>query len=142
VPAPPAPLQTQPQVTQQPQIAQLQPQAQAQAPAVAPPPRPAAMPVSSAKATAPADQPLSMPMLLTVLVGGLSVIGVMGSAMFARGKSRGNADKSRPGRRLSRTAPMPPLQPAEQPLPETRAPDDPNRRLQQMLAEIQRRAAA
>jgi hypothetical protein len=144
-PAPPAQLQSQPPVApQQPQIAQAQSQTHAQPP-VAPaaqPQRPAAVPVSPAKANAAADQPLSMPMLLTVLVGGLSVIGVMGSAMFARGKSRGNPNKSRPGRRLSRTAPMPPLQPAEQPLPETRVPDDPSRRLQQMLAEIQRRAAA
>ena len=44
---------------------------------------------------------------------------------------------------------MPPLPTAEEPLPEkepvpknTRAPDDPSRRLQQMLAEIQKRAAA
>jgi hypothetical protein len=140
--APPAPsAQSQPQIAQAPQ----QPQAPTQTAPVAPPPRPAAPP--PAKVNTAADQPLSMPMLLTVLVGGLSVIGVMGSAMFARGKSRGNANSSRHGRRLSRTAPMPPLQPAEQPLPEqplpeTRAPDDPNRRLQQMLAEIQRRAAA
>jgi hypothetical protein len=134
--APPASsAQSQPQIAQAPQ-----PQAPTQTAPVTPPPRSAAPP--PAKANTAADQPLSMPMLLTVLVGGLSVLGVMGSAMFARGKSRGNANKSRPARRLSRTAPMPPLQPAEQPLPETRAPDDPNRRLQQMLAEIQRRAAA
>jgi hypothetical protein len=160
VAAPPAPTaQTQPQVAQtQPQAAQIQPQvAQPQtqpqtqaAPVAPPPPRPAVPPAAPAKATAAADQPLSLPMLLTVLVGGLSVIGVLVSAMFGRGK-RGS--KSRPGYRLSRSAPMPPLEQAEQPRPqkplpeqpqpeEARAPEDPTRRLQQMLAEIQKRAAA
>ena len=142
--SPPAPAAAPPPpvVQNQPQ-AQPQTQAQTQMQAVpAPPqPRPAAPPAPLAKATAAADQPLSMPMLLTVLAGGLSVIGVMGSAMFARGKSR--RDKSRPRRHLSRSAPMPPLPTAEQPLPENpRAADDPNRRLQHMLAEIQKRAAA
>jgi hypothetical protein len=152
-PAPPA--QTQPQVTQtQPQAAQIQPQVaqpqtQTQAAPVAPPPRPAVPPAATAKTTAAADQPLSLPMLLTVLVGGLSVIGVLASAMF--GRKRGS--KSRPGYRLSRSAPMPPLEQAEKPRPqrplpeqpqpeEARAPEDPTRRLQQMLAEIQKRAAA
>ena len=90
-------------------------------------------------------------MLLTVLVGGLSVIGVMASVIFARGKSQ--QGKPRPRRRLSRNAPMPPVQTPEQPLPEkplpedaraedARTPDDPTRRLQQMLADIQKRAAA
>lgn len=161
VAAPPA--QTQPQAAAtppqaapvQPQIAQAPPQPQIQAQAASPSvpvaqPRPAVAPAAPAKASAAADQPLSLPMLLTVLVGGLSVIGVLVSAMFGRGK-RGK--KSRPGYRLSRSAPMPPLEQAEtprpqQPLPEApqpelaRAPDDPNRRLQQMLAEIQKRAAA
>jgi hypothetical protein len=138
-------------------------QAQAQAPAqqatpAAPPPRPFAPQPLPAKANA-ADKPLSLPMLLTVLVGGLSVIGVMASVLFARGKSQ--QGKPRPKRRLSRSAPMPPvqtaekplLQTAEKPLPEeplpekplpedSRAPDDPTRRLQQMLADIQKRAAA
>lgn len=142
-PAPPPPAPAAARVAEAPPQAQAQPQA---TPA-APPPRSAAGPPSPAKANAAAGAPLSMPMLLTVLVGGLSVVGVMGSAMFARGKSR--RDKSRPRRRLSRSAPMPPLPTAEEPLPakapppeNPRAPDDPNRRLQQMLAEIQRRAAA
>lgn len=87
-------------------------------------------------------------MLLTVLVAGLSVIGVLASAMFGRGKSR--------AKRLARSAPMPPAKemasvketpesprPQPQPRPEqARTPDDPNKRLQEMLAEIQRRAAA
>jgi hypothetical protein len=140
-PAPPAPVGQ-----AQPQAPQIQPQAQApaqaQAAPVAPPPRPAA-PAPLAKANA-ADQPLSLPMLLTVLVGGLSVIGVMVSAVFARVQSR--RDKSRPGRRLSKSAPMQPVQAPEQPLPETARPerrlseqqspeelrsaDDPTRRLQ------------
>ena len=158
-PAPP-PAQAQPEVAQpqpqaaqiqpqvaQPQVEQASPQPQAQAAPVAPAPRPAAAP---AKTAAAADQPMSLPMLLTVLVGGLSVIGVLVSALFGRGK-RGS--KSRPGYRLSRSAPMPPLEQAEKPRPQTplpetpqpeeaRAPDEPTRRLQQMLAEIQKRAAA
>jgi hypothetical protein len=125
-------------------------QAQAQATPAAPPPRPFAPQPLPAKANA-ADKPLSLPMLLTVLVGGLSVIGVMASVIFARGKSQ--QGKPRPRRRLSRSAPMPPLQTPEKPLSEkplpeksiledTRAPDDPTRRLHQMLADIQKRAAA
>jgi hypothetical protein len=154
-PAPPAQAQPQEVAQTQPQAAQIQTaqpqtQTQTQAAPVAPPPRPAVPPAAPAKATAAADQPLSLPMLLTVLVGGLSVIGVLVSAMFGRGKRGG---KLRPGYRLSRSAPMPPLEQAEQPRPqqplpeqqqpeEARAPEDPTRRLQQMLAEIQKRAAA
>jgi hypothetical protein len=184
-PAPPA--QTQPQIApSQPQIAQVQTQTQVAAP-VAPPPRPVAPPPAAkpatAKANAAADQPMSLPMLLTVLVAGLSVIGVLVSAMFGRKKSRST--------KLSRSAPMPsleeiqetlrpqPQQPRpeqvrseqprserprpeqarpeqarpeqprpgqpvpEQPNPEQAAvPDDPTERLKEMLAEIQRRAAA
>jgi hypothetical protein len=127
------------------------PQNQAQqATPPAPPPRPFAPQPLPAKANA-ADKPLSLPMLLTVLVGGLSVIGVMASVIFARGKSQ--EGKPRPRRRLSRSAPMPSLQTSEKPAPEkplpeksvpedSRAPDDPTRRLQQMLADIQKRAAA
>ncbi|MBR1122407.1 hypothetical protein JQ628_12850 [Bradyrhizobium lablabi] len=175
VAAPIPPAQTQPQVAQsQPQIAQAQ--TQTQATPVAPPrpavPPPAAKP-TAAKANAVADQPMSLPMLLTVLVAGLSVIGVLVSAMFGRKKSRPT--------RLSRSAPMPSLEevqenprpqpqqprpeparseqprpeqarperaPPEQPRPEqpdpaqARTPDDPTERLKEMLAEIQRRAAA
>jgi hypothetical protein len=131
-PPPPAPVA---------RVAETQFQAQTPAAPVTPPPRPAASPAQPAKATAAPDKPLSLPMLLTVLAGGLSVIGVMASAIFARGKSR--RGKSRSGRRLSQSAPMPPLQAPEKPLPEEqRGPDDPTRRLQQMLAEIQKRAAA
>ena len=130
--------------------AETPPQNQAQAAPTAPPPRPFAPQPLPAKTNA-ADKPLSMPMLLTVLVGGLSVIGVMASVIFARGKSQ--QGKPRPRRRLTRNAPMPPAQTPEQPLPEkplpedaraedSRAPDDPTRRLQQMLADIQKRAAA
>jgi hypothetical protein len=143
--APPAPLaQAPPQTAQsQPQPAQAQPQAPIQ-PQVAPiaPPRPVAPP--TAKPAAAADQPMSLPMLLTVLVAGLSVICVLLGAMFGRKKPRPT--------RLSRSAPMSSLEevasPPQQPHPDrvlpeqARAPDDPNRRLQEMLAEIQRRAAA
>jgi hypothetical protein len=125
-------------------------QTQAQATPAVPAPRPFAPQPLPLKANA-ADKPLSLPMLLTVLAGGLSVIGVMASVIFARGKSE--QGKPRPRRRLSRSAPMPPLQTVEQPLPEKplpekplpedlRAPDDPTRRLHQMLADIQKRAAA
>jgi len=71
-------------------------------------------------------------MLLTVLVGGLSVLGVIGSAVFSRGNRRST--------RLSRSAPMPPFDFSEQ--PRARATDDPKRRIEQMLAQIQKRSAA
>jgi hypothetical protein len=140
-PAPPAPAA---------RAAETPNQAQAQSTPAAQPPRPFAPQPLPAKASA-ADKPLSLPMLLTVLVGGLSVIGVMASVIFARFKSQ--QGEPRPKRRLSRSAPMPPLQTPEKPLPEkplpeksiledSRAPDDPTRRLQQMLADIQKRAAA
>ncbi|HKS18864.1 MAG TPA: hypothetical protein VJS63_06615 [Bradyrhizobium sp.] len=104
-------------------VAEAQPQA---APA-APPPRPASVPVPAADAGAPA---LSLPMLLTVLVGALSVIAVIGGAIFGRGNRRST--------RLSPSAPMPPFDFAEQP----RAPDDPRRRIERMMAQINSRAAA
>lgn len=131
---PPQTSQSQPQPTQAQLHTPVQPQAApvARPRGVAPPP------------ARPADEPMSLPMLLTVLVAGLSVIGVLLSAMFGRKKSRPT--------RLSRSAPMPSLEevasPPQQPHPDrvppeqARAPDDPNRRLQEMLAEIQRRAAA
>jgi hypothetical protein len=78
----------------------------------------------------------------------------MASVIFSRDRAR--QDKPRPRRRLSKSAPMPPVPTAEPSLPEkplpevsrkpppedSRAPDDPTRRLQRMLADIQKRAAA
>lgn len=106
-------------------------------PAAAPPPQPAAPPVAANNATsgknATSEKPaLSPPMLLTVLVGGLSVLGVIGSAVFGRGNRRST--------RQSRSAPMPPFDLSEQ--PRARGTDDPKRRIEQMLAQIQKRSAA
>ena len=73
--------------------------------------------------------PLSLPMLLTILIGALSVLAVIGGTIFGRGNSRSI--------RLSPSAPMPPFDLAEQP-----SRDDPRRRIEQMLAQINNRAAA
>jgi hypothetical protein len=110
--------------------AQVTRTAEAQPAPVAPPARPAAPPAPLAAAQAGAGKPMSLPMILTVLAGALSVVGVFASALFGRGKSR--------SRRLSRSAPMPPLEFPERP----RAPDDPRQRIEQMMAQINRRNAA
>ena len=109
-------------------VAESQPQA---APA-APSPRPAVAPATSATANAAAGKSsLSLPMLLTVLVGALSVIGVIGSVVFGLlGSARST--------RLSPSAPIPPFDFVEQP----RAPDDAKRRIEGMLARLNKRAAA
>jgi hypothetical protein len=103
-------------------------------PATAPPSQPAAPPappVAANKATS-GKPALSLPMLLTVLVGGLSVLCVIGSAVFSRGNRRST--------RRSRSAPMPPFDFSQQ--PRARATDDPKRRIEQVLAQIQKRSAA
>jgi hypothetical protein len=108
-------------------VAETQPQP---APA-APPPRPAVAPAPPIAPNATSGKSaLSLPMMLTVMVGALSVIGVIGSAIFGLGGTRST--------RPSPSAPMPPYDFAEQP----RAPDDPKRRIEQMLAQMQKRAAA
>jgi hypothetical protein len=110
-------------------VAETQPQPQP-APA-APPPRPAVAPAPPIAPNATSGKSaLSLPMMLTVMVGALSVIGVIGSAVLGFGGSRSP--------RLSPSAPMPPFDFTEQP----RAPDDPKRRIEQMLAQMQKRAAA
>jgi hypothetical protein len=106
--------------------------AEAQATPMPPPARTVATapPVPAVAAQGAAEKPLSLPMMLTVLAGALSVLGVIGSAMFGGGHSR--------PKRLSRSAPMPPLDFPERP----RASDDPRRRIEQMMAQINRRSAA
>jgi|SRR5215211_3058255 len=110
-------------------VAESQPRA---APS-APPPRPAAAPAPPATAnSAVGKSSLSLPMLLTVMAGALSVIGVIGSVVF------GLLSSSR-STRLSPSAPMPPFDfVVEQP----RAPDDPKRRIEKMLGQLNRRTAA
>jgi hypothetical protein len=108
-------------------VAETQPQP---APA-APPPRPAVAPAPPIAPNATSGKSaLSLPMILTVMVGALSVIGVIGSALLGFSRSRLP--------RLSPSAPMPPYDFTEQP----RAPDDPKRRIEQMVAQMQKRAAA
>lgn len=71
------------------------------APAATPPARPQVMP----RAVPPlpvSDKPMSVPMLITVIAGGLSVLGVLASLLFAWLSSR--------RARLSPSAPMPPLE--------------------------------
>src|SRR5882757_6999726 len=109
-------------------VAESQPQA---APA-APPPRPAVAPAPPATANSAAGKSsLSLPMLLTVLAGALSVIGVIGSVIFGLLSSTRST-------RLSPSEPMPPFDFVEQP----RAPDDPQRRIERVLARLNKRAAA
>lgn len=54
-----------------------------------------------------ADKPMSVPMLITVIAGGLSVLGVLASLLFAWLSSRRT--------RLSPSAPMPPLEASDAP---------------------------
>jgi hypothetical protein len=77
------------------------------APAVTPPAKPQVMP----RAVPPApvsDKPMSLPMLITVIVGGLSVLGVLVSMLFSWLAAR--------RARLSPSAPMPPLEMPDQQL--------------------------
>src|SRR5437868_9714117 len=70
----------------------------------APATQPAAKPQVMPRAVPPmpvSEKPLSMPMLITIIAGGLSVLGVMVSLLFAWLASR--------RARLSPSAPMPPL---------------------------------
>jgi hypothetical protein len=126
--APPAPVTASPPAPAI-RVAERQPQV---APA-APPPRPAVVPAPPATANSAAGKSsLSLPMLLTVLAGALSVIGVIGSVVF------GLLSSSR-STRLSSSAPMPPFEfVVEQP----RAPDDPKRRIEKLLGQLNRRDAA
>src|SRR5882757_4791788 len=113
-------------------VASRWPGALAAAPAAAPPPRPAVAPAPPATANSAAGKSsLSLPMLLTVLAGALSVIGVIGSVVFGLLSSTRST-------RLSPSEPMPPFDFVEQP----RAPDDPQRRIERVLARLNKRAAA
>jgi hypothetical protein len=73
----------------------------------------------------------SIPMLLTVIMGALSLAAVMGGAIFRFGSTR----RIQPDRRSRRRVNWDAI-PREQ-----RAADDPNRRIEQMLARLSRSAA-
>ena len=75
-------------------------------PATTPPAKPQVMPRAVPPMPA-SEKPLSMPMLITIIAGGLSVLGVMVSLLFAWLAAR--------RARLSPTAPMPPLEMPDQP---------------------------
>jgi hypothetical protein len=109
---------------------------------VAPTPNAAPPPVAAitlAAAEAPSKSPFgSIQMLLTVVMGALSIAAVMGGAIFKFGGSRA---ETRGRRRVNwGTYPDPDLRIADIPR-DFRAADDPNRRISEMLARLPRRAA-
>lgn len=104
--------------------------AETRSPAVTPPPaRPPVMPRVVPPMPA-SEKPMSLPMLITVVVGGLSVFAVLVSMLLAWRTSRAN--------RLTPSAPMPPLE-----LPDTqRRPGDLYRARQRQRARKTGRRAA
>jgi hypothetical protein len=101
------------------------------APAAIPPAKPPVMPrvVPPAPVT---DKPMSLPMLITVTAGGLSVLGVLASLLFAWLSSRRT--------RLTPSAPMPPLEVPDADTP--RRPGDLYRERKRMRAQRNGRRAA
>jgi hypothetical protein len=120
--------------------------------AVAPPPAIAAVPLAAADASSK-SQFGSIPMVLTVIMGALSVAGVMGSTIFRFGSKRWNGQpEMRAARRVNwnvaetdRLAPTFPRSEARMPRRDVprdlRPADDPNRRIAEMLARLARSAA-
>lgn len=99
------------------------------APATTPPAKPQAMP----RAVPPvpvSEKPMSLPMLITVIAGGLSVLGVLVSMLFAWLASRRE--------QLTPSAPMPPLELEDTP----RRPGDLYRERKRLRAKLGRRRAA
>jgi hypothetical protein len=118
------------------------------APAVAPPAASAAVPFVAADASSK-SQSSSIPMVLTVILGALSVAGVMGSALFSK-RSAGRTEM-RGAQRVNwnfadtdRAAPTRPRSGARVPTAgfrDLRPADDPNRRIAEMLSRLARSAA-
>ena len=129
-------------------------------------PAPAIAPVTLAAAdSSAARQTGSIQTLLIVIIGALSLAGLMGSAIFRFGSMRWTGGRDVGGDRRDRRAiwdsvsPSPMAYPSsDAPMPvadisretrliprviplETRAPDDPNRRITEMLARLSRTAA-
>ncbi len=77
------------------------------------------------------ERPLSLPMLITIVAGGLSVVGVIVSMLFGWRAARTP--------RLTPTAPMPPL---EEPGDQLHRPGDLYRKRQRMRTSSGRRRAA
>jgi hypothetical protein len=118
------------------------------APAVAPPAA-AAVPLVAADVPSK-SQSSSIPMVLTVIMGALSVVGVMGSAMF--GKRWTGRPEMRGAQRVNwnfadtdRAVPTRPRSGARMPRGDVprdlRPADDPNRRIAEMLSRLARSAA-
>lgn len=106
-----------------------EPAAEARTAPAAAPAKPPAMP----RAVPPlpvSEKPMSLPMLITVIAGGLSVLGVLASLLFAWISSRRT--------RLSPSAPMPPLEAADA----SRRPGDLYRERQRLRTQKNRRRAA
>jgi hypothetical protein len=123
-------------------------------------PAPAIAPVTLAAAdSSAARQTGSIQHLLIVIIGALSLAGLMGSAIFRFGRMRRTGRRNVSGDRRDRRAiwdsvspspmpdprsgmPMPPADIIPREIPrETLAPDDPNRRINEMLARLSRAAA-
>jgi hypothetical protein len=126
-------------------------------------PAPATTPVTLAAAdSSAARQTGSIQTLLIVIIGALSLAGLLGSAIFRFGSMRRTGRRDVSGDRRDRRAiwdavdPSPMAYPrSEAPMPaadiprasraiprETHAPDDPNRRITEMLARLSRTAAS
>jgi hypothetical protein len=118
-------------------------------------PTPAIAPVTLAAAdSSAARQTGSIQTLLLVIIGALSLAGLMGSAIFRFGSMRWTGGRDVSGDRRDRRAiwdsvsPSPMAYPSSSaPMPaadiprETRSADDPNRRITEMLARLSRAAA-
>ena len=118
-------------------------------------PAPAIAPVTLAAAdSSAARQTGSIQTLLIVIIGALSLAGLMGSAIFRFGSMRWTGGRDVSGDRRDRRAiwdsvsPSPMAYPSSgAPMPvadiprETRSADDPNRRITEMLARLSRAAA-
>jgi hypothetical protein len=122
------------------------------------PPKTATPPAAAAVTLATADSSSkkqfgSIPMLLTVVMGALSLTAVMGGAIFRFGSTRSIGEPERRGPRrvnwgsssgdgLARSAHPHPRMPEDDFPRDPRAADDPDRRIAEMLARLSRARAA
>jgi hypothetical protein len=142
-----------------PQVAAADPPASAQADAAAAP-QPAVPPVALAAAdSAPEKQSDSIQMLLLVLAGALALAGLIGGVIARLGRTRAPryefpANRRAPWDSMQAGGSSPPIFPSEVPMkrtevprwrakipPDPRAPDDPERRVTELLARLARSAA-
>jgi hypothetical protein len=142
-----------------PQVAAADPPASAQADASAVP-QPATTPLAPAAAnSSPEKQSDSIQMLLLVLAGALALAGLIGAVIVRLGRTRAPryefpANRRAPWDSMQAGGSSPPIFPSEVPMkrtevprwraklpPDPRAPDDPERRVTELLARLARSAA-